>query len=1028
MKFTDLFIKRWVLASAINLIILILGLRAWLTMTVREYPNITSTVVTVSTSYPGASPSTVQGFITSRLEQAVAQAPNIDYMTGTSTEGTSSIAVNMKLNSDPNADVAQILAKVKQVASQLPPQSQSPVINETVGDTRALIYLAFYSKRLNGQQINDYLLRVIQPEIQSIAGVSQAQILPPGTGSSGNSFAVRVWLEPNKMAALGITPSDVYNAIVANNSISAVGRLRGKNIAQVITATTQLKSAAEFRNLIIRKSGSAIIYLKDVARVVLGAQNYNASVLLNGQRAVFIGIQTTPNANDLTVAHEVHVLFAQMKKSLPPGLHVTIGFDGSTYIKAAIADVEDTVLITLGIVVLVVFLFLGSLRSLLIPVVAIPLSIIGAGTFALACGFSVNLLTLLAIILAIGLVVDDAIIVVENIQRHIDEGMSPAAAAKRGARELAGPIVVMSTTLAAVFAPIGLMGGLSGDLFSEFAFTLVFAVLVSMVAALTLSPMLASHLLRPTKPRGLVHVLDVIFDAVRRFYIWTLEAVLTIRIAVLLAAAGIFISIPFLLMGARSELAPTEDQGILFFTGTGPPTATLQYMSKYALQIKKICDSFPQTQRVFQVNGFSFVSPGQNTLVGGMLLKPWNQRTVTQQEILPILDKKLSAVAGVQVAAFPLPSLPGSAGGFPVQFVIKTTKGFKELDRNADKLLQAAMLSHKFVFLTKDIRYDDPQVEIKVHRKIAADLGFTAAQITSDLEPLLGGNFVNRFDLKGRSYKVIPQVPDARRANAGELKNYYIRTTSGQMVPLSTIVTIRHVVRPEFIAQFQQLNSATIEGVPAPGVSLGQALAYLKGEAHKLLPRGYAIDYASQSRQYLQEGNAIIVTFLLAVILIFLIMAAQFESFIDPLIVMFTVPMSIFGALLFLFLNFATLNIYTEVGLLTLIGLITKQGILIVEFANRLQEEEGLGRHAAIVKASSVRLRPILMTTGAMVFGVVPLLVATGAGAVSRFDMGLMLAAGLSIGCLFSLYVIPVIYSFIATVKTPPPQSTGSEI
>ena len=784
MKFTDIFVKRWVLASAINLIILIVGLRAWLTMTVREYPNIISTTVTVTTAYPGASPSTVQGFITSRLEQAIAQAPNIDYMTGTSTEGTSTISANMVLNSNPNSDIAQILAKVKQVASQLPPQSQSPSVNESVGDSRALIYLAFYSRRLTGQQINDYLLRVIQPEIQSIPGVSQAQILPPGTGSSGNSFAVRVWLEPNKMAALGITPSDVYNAIANNNSISAVGRLRGKNIAQVITATTQLKNVNEFKNLVVEKVGSAIIYLKDVAHVELGAQNYNSSVLLNGKRAVFMGIQTTPDANDLAVAHSVHAMFAKIKKSLPPGLHATVGFDGSTYIKVAIADVENTVLITLGIVVLVVFLFLGSLRALFIPAIAIPLSIIGAGTFADASGFSINLLTLLAIILAIGLVVDDAIIVVENIQRHIDEGMAPTAAAIRGARELANPILVMSTTLAAVFAPIGLMGGLTGSLFSEFAFTLVFTVLVSMVVALTLSPMLSSHLLKPPRPHGLVSFLDHVFDAVRRFYIMTLEAILKIRIAVLIAAAGLFVSIPFLVMGTKAELAPTEDQGILFFTGTGPPTATLHYMSKYAAQIKKICDSFPQTQRVFQVNGFSFVSPGQNTLVGGMLLKPWNERTVTQQQILPILDKKLKAVAGVQVAAFPLPSLPGSAGGFPVQFVIKTTHTFSELDQVANRMLKAAMASHKFVFLTKDIRFDDPQVKIKIHRKIAADLGFTAAQITSDLQPLLGGNFVNRFDLEGRSYKVIPQLADARRATTSQLKNYYIRAKHPVRAPL----------------------------------------------------------------------------------------------------------------------------------------------------------------------------------------------------------------------------------------------------
>ncbi len=1017
MKFTDLFIKRWVLASAINLVILVLGLRAWLSMTTQEYPTITSTIVTVTTAYPGADPAEVQAYITSRLEQAIAQAPNIDYMSATSSESTSAITCYMVLNSNPNSAVSQILAKVQQVASQLPPASQTPVINEEVGDARALLYLAFSSQTMNQQEINDYLLRVVQPRMQSLPGVSQAQILPAGTGSSGNSFALRVWLIPSKLAALGLTPADVSSALANNNFVSAIGRIRGKNIAQVITANTSINNLADFKNLVIEYVHGAPIRLSDVARVEMGVQNYNQSVLLNGAPAVFIGIFPSPTANDLTLAHEVHVALAHIKKDLPPGLHATIGYDGSVYIKAAIAEVEHTVLITLGIVIVVIFLFLGSFRSLLIPAVAIPLSTIGAGLFMMACGFTINLLTLLAVILAIGLVVDDAIIMVENIHRHIDEGLTPLQAAFKGARELASPIIVMSTTLAAVYAPIGFMGGLTGSLFTEFAFTLVFTVIISMIVALTLSPMLSSKVLKPASAHGLVHFLDMLFTKLRDSYERSLHTVLAYRWLVLIMALVLFIAIPFMLLETRSELAPTEDQGILFFTGIGPPTATLHYMTAYATQIRKICQSFPETQKVFQINGFSPLGPGYNTLVGGMMLKPWNQRKKTQMQLAQPFQKKLSTIAGLQTIGFSLPAIPGAAFGLPIQFVITSTKGYQYLDNAAKKLIVAAQKSGKFLVLQKDLRVDAPQVALRIKHNLVAALGLNGSDLANDLEPLLGGNYVNRFDLEGRTYKVIPQLADHLRSTAGMLKRIYIRTAAGNMIPLSTVVAIKHVVQPEFLPQFQQQNSVTISAVPAPGTTMGTALAYLHHEATRLLPTGYAFHYAAQSRQFMEQGNAIYITFALAIILIFLFMAAQFESFRDPLIVMFTVPMSIFGATLFMFMGVATLNIYTEVGLITLIGLITKQGILIVEFANKLQENEGLNIYEAIIHASAVRLRPILMTTGAMVLGVVPLLVASGAGAVSRMNMGLMIAAGLSIGCLFSLYVIPVVYTFIASKK-----------
>ncbi|TAL66476.1 MAG: multidrug efflux protein [Burkholderiaceae bacterium] len=1030
MKFTDVFIRRPVLASAISLVLLLLGLRAWMGMTVREFPTVTTTVVTVTTAYPGASPETVRAFITSPLQQAIASAPGIDYMTGTSAEGVSTITVNMRINFDPNAAISQIMAKVDQVKNQLPAQSQQPIINETVGDSTALIYLSFSGKGLSQQQINDYVLRVAQPKIQGVPGVSQAQIVPAGTDPSGNAFALRAWLNPARMAARGITPADVSSALQANNFISAVGSTRNPQKQVTITATTSLNNLAQFQNLVVKNVGNTVIRLKDVADVTLGAENYNQAVFFDGTPAVFIGVQPTPDANDLDVASGVHQVFKQLQASMPPGIQAHVAFDGSTFINASIHEVLTTIAITLAVVVIVIFLFLGSLRSLLLPALAIPLSVVGAGIIMLALGFTINLLTLLAVVLAIGLVVDDAIIVLENIHRLIDEGMQPVAAAIQGARELASPILVMSTTLVAVFIPIGFLGGLTGSLFTEFAFTLVATVLVSMVVALTLTPMLSSKVLRHTPPKGLTHLLDQGFMRIRGLYDRSLHTALNFRPLVLLAAACVLISIPALFLGAKSELAPAEDQGLILAEGTGPATATLDYLGRYAVPIRKVFDSFPETRRVFQING---IAPpggaGNNAVIAGINMKDWSERTRTQMQIMPLVQEKLSKITGLQVVAFAKPPLPGSAGGLPIQFVLTSTNGYRQIDSAADQLIGTAMKSGLFAFLTKDLQYDNPQIVLDVNRNVAANLGLSMSDIGQDLSPLLSENYVGRFDMSGHSYEVIPQVPDSMRANANALGSYYVRTGSGKLVPLSTVVSIRHTVEPEYLPQFQQLNSATIQGTMAPGVTLGQALDYLKTLAAHTLPTSYSIDYASQSRQFVRQGNTIIVTFTLSILLVFLLLAGQFESFRDPLIVLVAVPMSVFGALIFLFLGAATLNIYTEVGLITLIGLITKQSILIVQFANVIQEEEGLDRRAAAQKASSIRLRPILMTTCAMVFGVVPLLMASGPGAASRFDMGLVIATGLTIGALISLYVVPVIYTYVATAKakvaTPGDSSPG---
>ncbi|MGC8519785.1 MAG: efflux RND transporter permease subunit [Steroidobacteraceae bacterium] len=1014
MRFTDIFIRRPVLATALSLVILLLGLRAWSEMAVRQYPKVTSTLVTVTTAYPGASSSTVLGFVTARLEQAIASAPGIDYMTATSAQGTSTITVYMRLNYNPNAAIAQIMSKVQQVQNQLPTGTQAPVINETVGNQTALMYLAFYSKTLSQQQVNDYVLRVVQPAIQGVKGVGQAQIVPAGTGPSGDSFALRVWLNPNRMTALGVTPAEVSAALASNNYISAVGRTRSTNIARPIRADTILHNAGEFRNLVVAHSGNTLVRLGEVAKVALGGQNYNQAVYYNGRPAVFIGVFATPNANSLSVAKGVHAAFARLRRSLPPGIAAAIPYDGSVFIQKSIHEVMTTIAITLVVVVVVIFLFLGSLRSLLIPAVAIPLSIVGGGIFMLAAGYTINLITLLAVVLAIGLVVDDAIIIVENIHRHMEEGMSGFDAAILGARELGSPIIVMSTTLAAVFAPIALTGGLTGSLFSEFAFTLVFTVAVSAVVALTLSPMLSSKVLRPSTSHGFAHALDAGYERLRRAYDRSLAAVLQYRSAALVVSAAVLVSIPVLFLGTPSELAPTEDQGLILVSATGPATATLHYLDHYSRQIAHIFRSFPETKQVFQINGISLSGAADNALIGGMKLKPWSQRSKTQMALMPEVQQKLNRLTGVQAAAFPKPTLPGSAGGFPVQFVITSSGHFRQIDQVANALIGKAMRSGRFAFLTKDLRYDSPGVVLHVNRDLAGDLGINMANIADNLEPLLGGNYVNRFDISGHSYKVIPQVSDRFRANPSMLRDYYIRGAAGPLIPLSTLIKVHTEVQPEYLPQFQQLNSATIQGVMAPGVTLGQALSYLKTEANKILPAGFGISYASESRQYIQQGHAIIITFVLSVLLVYLLLAAQFESFRDPLIVLVTLPMAITGSLVFLYLGAATINIYTEVGLITLIGLITKQGILIVQFANVIQETEGLDRRAAVEKASSIRLRPILMTTGAMVLGALPLVFATGPGAVSRFDMGLVIAAGLAIGALFSLYVVPVIYTYLA--------------
>jgi len=1009
MTFTDLFIRRPVLATVISLLILVLGLRSVGLLPVREFPETQNAVVTVATTYTGADPSLVAGFITTPLENSIAQANGIDYLTSTSAQSVSTIQANLRLNYDPNKALTEINTKVNAVLNQLPRETQQPVLTIAIGETIDSMYIGFYSAVLSTNQITDYLIRVVQPKLQTVEGVQTAEIL------GKHQFALRAWLDPTKMAAYGLTATDVSDALAANDFISAVGSTKGQMVTVDLTAETGLHSVEEFRNLAVKAKNGAIVRLGDVATVTLGSDDYDTAVGFDGQTAVYIGIKVAPSANLLTVIDSVRRAFPPIQAQLPEGLGGKIVYDATKYVNSSIHEVVSTLVKSLLIVTLVIFLFLGSLRSVVIPTVAMPLSLIGAFFVMLALGYTINLLTLLSLVLAIGLVVDDAIIVVENVHRHIEGGMPPLEAALAGARELAGPIIAITVVLIAVYVPIGFMGGLTGALFTEFAFTLTGAVTVSAVIALTLSPMMCSRLLKPAAhgaARGFTAFIDRQFERLRGRYERALHGSLNALPVVGVFAAIILGSIYGLYATSKSELAPQEDMGVLISLVTAAPNATLEQTQLNTRQVYKIFAAFPETDHVFQLDGISGVNSG----IAGMVMKPWDERRRTTMDLQPVVQQQLGDIAGVRAVAFQRPPLPGGGRGLPVQFVIGTTDSYERLNDVSEALMDRARASGLFMFVDSDLKFDKPQTTVVIDRDKAAQLGLTMADVGGALGSMLGGNYVNYFSLAGRSYKVIPQVMQRERLNAAQLRNYYITAANGAPIPVSTIASLRTIVVPETLNHFQQLNSAMLSAVPAVGVTLGQALEELDAEAKTVLPQGYSVDYGGPSRQYKQESSALIVTFFFALIIIFLALAALFESFRDPLIVLVSVPMSICGAMIFISLGVggASLNIYTEVGLVTLIGLISKHGILIVQFANDLQRE-GRPKREAVETAAGIRLRPILMTTAAMVLGVVPLITASGAGAVGRYNMGLVIATGIAIGTLFTLFVVPAMYMFLAT-------------
>src|SRR6266566_1454658 len=934
MSWTDIFIKRPVLSVVVSLLILLIGLRAATVLPIRQYPKLSNTVVNVTTVYPGASANLIQGFITTPIEQAVASAEGVDYMTSSSVQGTSTIQVYIRLNFDPNQALTEVLAKVNSVKYLIPKESNDPIVTKTTGQTTAVMYLGFSSDVLSGSAISDYLTRVVQPVLSTVDGVASADIL------GGQTFAMRLWLDPVRMAGRGVSPNDVSAAIAANNFQAAAGQAKGYFIVSNVSTNTDLQNVNQFKRMIIKSKDGGFVRMEDVATVELAAQSTDASVAFNGEHAIFIGVQATPQGNPLTLVKGVRGLFPELERNLPPSMMMKVAYDSTKFIQSSIDEVEKTLGEAVLIVVVVIFLFLASFSSVVIPVVTIPLSLIGVCTLMLAMGFTFNLLTLLAMVLAIGLVVDDAIVVVENIHRHLEEGKTPVKASLQGAREIVGPVISMTITLAAVYAPIGFLGGLTGSLFREFAFTLAGSVIVSGVVALTLSPMMCSVFLKSAEEGRFARAVNRVFGAITRWYGRQLDRSLDYRPITGLFALTILGLVGFLYMHTSKELAPEEDQGIVFAVTKAPKYANIDYTDFYGEKLDKAFAGFPETDLRFALNGINGAQNG----IAGMLLKPWDERKRSSIKLKPLVQGELS----------------------------------------------------------------------KIDRSKASDLGINMANIGNTLATLLGGNYVNRFNLEGRSYQVIPQVPRDRRLSSEMLGGYYVATSTGQQVPLSTVVSVETGTDPNSLTHYNQLNSATFQAVPMPGVTVGQAVDFLEGEARKF-PAGFSHDYLADSRQYVQEGNQLAITFGFALIIIFLVLAAQFESLRDPLVIMISVPMAIVGALLPLFFGAATMNISTQVGLLTLVGLISKHGILMVEFANELQLNESLDKRSAIEMAARVRLRPILMTTAAMVTGLLPLLTATGAGAASRFSIGLVVVAGMSIGTLFTLFVLPAVYVAIAT-------------
>ncbi|MGY5582729.1 multidrug efflux RND transporter permease subunit [Vibrio cincinnatiensis] len=1012
MRFTDVFIKRPVLAVSISFLIALLGLQAVFKMQVSEYPEMTNTIVTVSTSYYGASADLIQGFITQPLEQAVAQADNIDYMTSQSVLGSSKITVSMKLNTDPNAALSDILAKTNSVRSELPKEAEDPSVTMSTGSTTAVMYIGFTSDELNSSQITDYLQRVINPQLYAINGISSIDLY------GGMKYALRVWLDPAKMAAFNLTATDVMSVLSANNYQSATGQAVGEFVLFNGSADTQVSNVEDLQSLVVKSEDGSVTRLGDIAKVTLAKSHDTYRASANGQEAVVAAVNAAPSANPINIAKDVWNVLPELERNMPSNIKMNVMYDSTVAINESIHEVIKTIAEAALIVLIVITLFLGSLRAVIIPIVTIPLSLIGVAMVMQAMGFSWNLMTLLAMVLAIGLVVDDAIVVLENVDRHIKEGESPFRAAIIGTREIAVPVISMTLTLGAVYAPIALMGGITGALFKEFALTLAGSVFVSGIIALTLSPMMCSKMLKANeKPNRFEQKVHHILDKMTLRYGHMLQSIMAHRPVVIAFAFIVFASLPVLFKFIPSELAPSEDKGVIMLLGTGQSNANLDYLSNTMNDVNKILSAQPEVQFAQVFTGV----PESNQAFGIASMVPWSERQTSQAELATRVGNLVQDIPGMAVTTFQMPELPGAGSGLPIQFVITTPNAFESLFTIASDILAEVQSSPLFVYSNLDLNYDSATMKINIDKDKAGSYGVTMQDIGVTLGTMMADGYVNRIDLNGRSYEVIPQVERKWRLNPESMKNYFVRAVDGKMIPLGSLINIDVIAEPRALPHFNQLNSATIGAVPSPTAAMGDAINWFENIASTKLPKGYNHDYMGEARQYVTEGSVLYVTFGLALAIIFLVLAIQFESLKDPLVIMVSVPLAICGALIALAWGLSTMNIYSQVGLITLVGLITKHGILICEVAKEEQLNHKLNRIDAVTAAAKVRLRPILMTTAAMIAGLVPLMYASGAGAAQRFSIGIVIVAGLSIGTLFTLFVLPVIYSYLAEKHKPLP-------
>ncbi|BBK43630.1 acriflavin resistance protein [Allostella vacuolata] len=1004
------FIERPVFSTVLSLIVILLGIVSFVQLTVREYPNIDEPVVSVRTNYLGASAEIIETQVTQVLEDSIAGIEGIETIISSSQPELSNITVRFRLNIDPDVAASDVRDRVGRVRGRLPDEIEEPIIAKVEADAQAIIYIAFTSDRQPTIEISDYADRFVKDRLQTLPGVSEVRIF------GERRYAMRIWLDRARLAAYGLTVQDVEGALGQQNVEIPSGRIESLDREFTVLSRTGLRTPEEFARIVVKDAGGFPVRISDVGRVELGPTDNRRTTRFSGNTSVILGIVKQATANPIEVSHGLREMLPDLVASLPAGMNATVSYDKSVFIDRSIAAVYTTVTEAVILVVLVILLFLRSFRATLIPLVTIPVSLIGACTLLFAFGFSINTLTLLAMVLAIGLVVDDAIVVLENVHRHMEAGMKPVAAAIRGIREISGPVVAMTLTLAAVYAPVAFTPGRTGRLFTEFALTLAGAVVVSGFVALTLTPMMCSKFLSHHGHHGRIYnLLERGFEGMTRAYRGSLAMALRVRPLIVLIGLGVAGSSVLLFGNLRSELAPIEDQGVIFTAGTTPEGSTIDYTSRYGLELEKVLGEVPEIRHQFVIAG----SRSVNELISFATLRPWETRERRQQDLVAELQPKLRAIPGARLSANNPGAFGESARNKPIEFVLQTSESYLALQGYVDRLLDAAGSYPGFINLDSDLRLNKPQIEVEVNRERVADMGASVVNVGRTLESLLGGRQVTRFNQNGEQYDVMVQVePDGRRT-AEDVRDIYVRGHGGAMIQLSNLIDVRETISPKELNRFNQLRSATITANLAPGFSMGEGLAVLENATREHLPPGTRFDYGGQSRAFKEAGSSLYFIFALALVFIFLVLSAQFESFVDPFIIMLTVPLSITGALLALYLTGGTLNVYSQIGLVTLIGLITKHGILIVQFANQLQLD-GRTVREAVTEAAVLRLRPILMTTGAMVLGAVPLAIATGAGAESRRAIGWVIVGGMSFGTVLTLYIVPVAYMYLSRGRRRP--------